>query len=246
MFASRSIVPGSSRVALSIVVILFLSSGCSSIPEVPVSALDDREIQDLIYQAKKGDAEAQYNLGGIYSMGGSVPQDYVEAFKWYRMAAEQGYIKAQSILGSIYEYGRGVPQDYAKAVKWYWIAAEQGETLAQFSLGVMYFGGKGVPQDDAKAFKWFRMVAEQGDAGGQHSLGDMYANGLGVPQDYIEAHKWYSLAVSRYSSDNTDMSDRAKRNRDKIEKRMTRETITTAQRLAREWRPKTWDELKAK
>ncbi len=31
--------------------------------------------------------------------GEGVPQDYAEAAKWYRLAAEQGYATAQTILG---------------------------------------------------------------------------------------------------------------------------------------------------
>jgi TPR repeat protein len=31
----------------------------------------------------------------MYATGQGVPQDHVEAVKWYRKAAEQGYAKAQ-------------------------------------------------------------------------------------------------------------------------------------------------------
>ena len=40
--------------------------------------------------AEQGDAGAQYNLGFMYSNGEGVPQDYAEAAKWYRMAADPG------------------------------------------------------------------------------------------------------------------------------------------------------------
>ena len=33
---------------------------------------------------------AQTNLGNRYRNGEGVPQDYKEAVKWYRLAAEQG------------------------------------------------------------------------------------------------------------------------------------------------------------
>ena len=46
--------------------------------------------------------------------GQGVPQDYEEAIKWYRLAAEQGYASAQYNLGVMYDNGDGVPQDYAK------------------------------------------------------------------------------------------------------------------------------------
>jgi len=51
-------------------------------------------------------ATAQFNLGLMY---GSVPQDDVEAAKWYRLAAEQGYAPAQANLGVMYRNGEGVP-----------------------------------------------------------------------------------------------------------------------------------------
>jgi TPR repeat protein len=67
----------------------------------------------------QGRALAQGNLGYMYDTGKGVPQDYAEAMKWYRLAAEQGVAKAQNNLGYMYDKGRGVSQDYVEAVKWY-------------------------------------------------------------------------------------------------------------------------------
>lgn len=39
----------------------------------------------------------------MYKFGEGVPQDYVEAVKWFRMAAEQGYAGAQHNLGVMYK-----------------------------------------------------------------------------------------------------------------------------------------------
>jgi TPR repeat protein len=55
----------------------------------------------------------------MFSQGRGVPQDYAEAVRWYRKAADQGYAKAQYNLGNMYWYGRGVPQDSAQAERWY-------------------------------------------------------------------------------------------------------------------------------
>ena len=84
-----------------------------------------------------------------------MPQDYSEAFKWYRLAAEQGDASAQGILGYMYANGEGVPQDNAKAIEWYRLAADQDDAYAQGNLGYMYSSGLGVPQDYAEAVKWF-------------------------------------------------------------------------------------------
>ena len=91
-----------------------------------------------------------------------IPQDDAEAFKWYRLAAEQGHAVAQYKVGIMYEAGYGVPLDYAEAVKWYRLAAEQGRADAQHNLGVMYASGKGVIQDNVYAHMWFNIAASLG------------------------------------------------------------------------------------
>ncbi|HXC67540.1 MAG TPA: SEL1-like repeat protein, partial [Nitrospiraceae bacterium] len=40
--------------------------------------------------AAQGDAAAQFNVGLMYRHGQGVTQDFQEALKWYRKAAEQG------------------------------------------------------------------------------------------------------------------------------------------------------------
>ena len=78
--------------------------------------------------AEQGNADAQNNLGIMYSKGRGVPQDYKTAVKWYRLAAEQGHANAQYNLGFAYEKGTGVLQDYVRAHMWWSIAASSGET----------------------------------------------------------------------------------------------------------------------
>ena len=50
-------------------------------------------------------AKAQYFLGLMYGEGQGVPQDYAEAVKWHRKAAEQGVAEAQYNLGITYGNG---------------------------------------------------------------------------------------------------------------------------------------------
>ena len=147
--------------------------------------------------AAQGDADAQFNLGVMYAEGYGVPQDYVEAGTWYRLAADQGDADAQFNLGVMYAEGYGVPQDAAEAVAWYRLAAERGAHDAQTNLGGMYAEGRGVPQDAAEAVAWYRLAAAQGDADAQTNLGTMYANGRGVPQNDVEAVVWHRLAAEQ-------------------------------------------------
>jgi TPR repeat protein len=51
----------------------------------------------------------------MYRSGQGVPQDYTEAAKWYRKAAEQGDTEAQYNLGLAYTKGLGAPQGFVLA-----------------------------------------------------------------------------------------------------------------------------------
>lgn len=48
------------------------------------------EIDALRARAEDGDGDAQNNLGVMCAYGFDLPQDYAEAVRWYRLAAEQG------------------------------------------------------------------------------------------------------------------------------------------------------------
>ena len=69
-------------------------------------------------------------MGVLYAYGEGVPQDFAEASKWYRKAADQGNAKAQYHLGLMYAKGRSVPQDLVQALMWLDLAAAQGDALA--------------------------------------------------------------------------------------------------------------------
>jgi len=100
----------------------------------------------------------------MYDNGKGTPQDYKQALKWYRIAAEQGHAKAQYSLAIMYDNGKGTPQDYKQALKWYTKAAEQGLAQAQYSLAIMYDNGEGTPQDYVRAHMWYNLSAARGVA----------------------------------------------------------------------------------
>jgi len=54
-----------------------------------------------------------------------VPENDVEAVRWYRLSAEQGDMTAQLELGYMYRNSRGVPEDDVLAYMWYNLAATQ-------------------------------------------------------------------------------------------------------------------------
>ena len=96
---------------------------------------NEESIESLKKKAEAGDAKAQFDFGFMYDFGADIPENHVEAAKWYRKAAEQGNVAAQYSLGFLYERGKGVPKDYFEAAKWYRKAADRGHAGAQSSLG---------------------------------------------------------------------------------------------------------------
>lgn len=82
----------------------------------------------------------------MYEDGKGLSQDYVEAAKWYRKAAERGNVDAQSRYEKI-QHGTRRTEVYLKA-------AEQGDAMAQVKLAHMFRYGKGSPLDGSEAAKW--------------------------------------------------------------------------------------------
>jgi len=61
----------------------------------------------------------------MYLNGQGVPQNYAEAAKWYRKAAEQGDVDATRILGLAYYLGKWVPKDLVQSYFWFSLAASR-------------------------------------------------------------------------------------------------------------------------
>jgi TPR repeat protein len=143
------------------------------------------------------DVETLYRKGHACYFGRGVAQDYVEAARLYRLAAEQGDADAQLKLGFMFTNGQGVAQDPAEAARWYRLAAEQGDADAQFNLGLGFKLGEGVAQDYVEAARWFRLAAEQRYAYAEYNLGCLFKDGQGVAQDDGEAVRWFRLAAEQ-------------------------------------------------
>ena len=149
---------------------------------------------DEDFYGKYHSAMAQNELGVKYYKG----DNYSEAVKWFRKAAENGKAEAQNNLGVMYYYGYGVKKDPKEAKKWFEKAANQEHAEAQYGLGEMYANGYGVSKNDSMAVEWFRKAANQEHAEAQYNLGEMYANGLGVKKDPKEAKKWFEKAANQF------------------------------------------------
>jgi len=176
--------------------------------------------------ATQGQVESQTMIGLIYHDGNGVNQNYAEAAKWLRRAANQKDRTAAASLGFMYLEGRGVPQDTEEAGKLIGLAAALGEQRAQGFVGAMYRENK----DYVEAVNWLRSASSQGEAPAQRILGEMYRDGQGFRQDSIEAYRWFSIAAA-----NGD--DPAKTFRKELEGKLTSAQLVEAKRKAALWKP---------
>lgn len=102
----------------------------SAVPFTRLTPIEPLSLQEAQKLAKKGDADAQYELAKMHADGAEVPRDNAEAARLYHLSALQGHVAAQFALGAMYLYSRGVPQDYAKAHMWFNIARANGHARA--------------------------------------------------------------------------------------------------------------------
>jgi TPR repeat protein len=126
--------------------------------------------EKLISESDKGNVEAQKNLGNKYLD----EEDFTQAMKWYKKAADQGYAPAMHNIGYLYETAKGVTKDLKTAYQWYLKAANNGFALSQFRLGEAYFLGDLVIKDDKKSIDFYHMAAEQGNTNSQYILARYY------------------------------------------------------------------------
>ena len=77
-------------------------------------------------QPRRNNALGEFRLGVLCERGQGVAQDYAEAARWYRKAAEQGDLAARNNLGVLYINGTGVPRDLVQAYKWFHLASKRG------------------------------------------------------------------------------------------------------------------------
>lgn len=84
--------------------------------------------------ARKGKAWAQHNMGCRYETGKDVEQDYEEAYRWFRQAADQGFALSEHAVGECYKDGQGVQTDFHEAARWYQKSIDQGYEPARKAL----------------------------------------------------------------------------------------------------------------
>ncbi len=191
------------RAALAVRVLPVLLAVAASV----CSCSDNSQLARVTAAAKRGDAQAQFQLGEYYYDRVELPPDYAAASLWFRRAAQQGHPAAQYALGKMLLNGQGALPDELEGAQWIRKAAQQGYAPAQNELGMMHSEGSGVMQDLTEAKTWFTKAAEQGLAESQYHLGALLAAGApdGAATSKLTACFWLSLAAAQGDAESQDL-----------------------------------------
>ena len=57
--------------------------------------MSSEKLENIRARAEQGDASAQFNLGNMHANGEGVPQDYVQAHKWFNLAAASAEVASR-------------------------------------------------------------------------------------------------------------------------------------------------------
>lgn len=123
----------------------------------------------LLKAYENGLRDAAFNIGVLYDMGEIVEQNYADALKWYRIAAEEeseNGAKAQYAISSMYYNGTGVAKDLDEHKKWVLRCSQKASRLGcnnAFFADIYYLAGLGLEdEDESVAIYWMAQAAECG------------------------------------------------------------------------------------
>jgi len=207
-----------------------IGSDESESPNPQTQSPNDRRLHDLYSLALDGDADALDELN---------------------VDAEKGDPQAQHLAGLVHietHPSRINPQ----AIEWLSMAASQGKLFSVAALAGCYTDGRGVEKDMERGVGLMRAAADMGESFSQYRLGDLYRAPGGLPKDLAHTYAWHAIMVAslpespsvKNPATQAEMIEVTRSRLDRLAKKMTPEQIAEGERIAAQWRRKTWDEVR--
>ena len=156
------------------------------------------EWKSPLVRARKGDREAEWEVGDRYADGCKdkrgkviVRRSAAKAAQWFRRAAERCSAPAQNNLGILLRNGNGVRKNVKGALLWLRKAFRSGDSCAAQNIAITYreIG------DLSTSVKWFRKAADAGDGDALIQLGIHYYWGKGIRKNAKEAVRCFRTAT---------------------------------------------------
>ena len=151
------------------------------------------KIKELTEKAKKGDTEAQAELGEIYLQGDGIKADYKKSMEWSKKAAENKNYRAMRNIGILYLEGLGVKKDYKKAFASFSSSVDGGDAQGPRYLGIMSENGLGVKKSLDDAEFYYEIGDSSGDLTSRYNLGKIHEKA----GDYARAVELYKKTDNR-------------------------------------------------
>ena len=127
--------------------------------------------------AEKNDLHSMLNLGLHYAQ--NQPQDFSEAFKWFKLASDNGYAQAMGHLALLYATGQGIAQNSDEAFKWLNKGIVMGDVHSMFNSGLLYFQGiPGYEKNGMLARQWFQKAEQAGHPQAKAALEELTKMGM--------------------------------------------------------------------
>lgn len=166
----------------------------------------ERAAKIYSYLAKKGNADAQRELGCMFLNGEGVAKNYKAAHSLLKKACLANDAKAMCAMAHVYQYGLGTKTNKSLAFKLYLRAARMGNARGCYGAGNMLYKGQGVKQDYQKAEEILLKGSEKGNAKCDFLLANYYAYGFGGTPDYSKAKEFLNKAVRNGHGWTVDMT----------------------------------------
>ena len=149
--------------------------------------------------AERGNAHAQSCLGWMFQYGKGVIQDYIEAARWYKKAAEQGDTDAKKKIEEIErtkteDARRKMEQEAGECSHDLVDDIETVDDIGIYQQALAHYNAK----EYEKALPLFEHIADI-NADASNYLGCMYFNGNGISQDYKKAYCYFFKASKQGS-----------------------------------------------
>jgi hypothetical protein len=175
------------------------------------SKLSPSEWKSLLAKAKRGDAEAEFNVASHYDDGVKDRRGRVlvrvsnrKAAGWYRRSAEHGYCSAQNTLGVILGDGYGVEKNVREALHWLKKAFRGGDTCCAPNNVAMTYRENGHLRE---AVRWLTKIDSSHDDSPFIQLGIHSYWGKGVRIDHAAAVRLFRRAIRGKNLSECDRDD---------------------------------------
>jgi len=144
---------------------------------------------------EKGHPTATWALGYLLytgKVGAKSNEDYLEAWKYFKLAEKNNSSSSLNSIGRCYLDGviPGIEKDKKKAIKYFNKAIKLGNVYALNNMGLIYEKEKNYK----KAFEYFKKSADLLESWAANKVGEYYRKGIGIKKDMKKAYEYYILS----------------------------------------------------